>query len=300
MTSAIIVHGGAWDIPDDLVHDHHEACLAAVQAGWALLRQGGSALDAVEQAVRVMEDHPALDAGIGAFLNADGEVELDAGLMDGDTLAVGSVAAVQRIRHPISLARRVMESDHVLLVGQGAERFARHVGAEQCPSALLVIPRELERWSRITNDQRFHARQSFTRSNGPGDTVGAVALDGNGRIAAGTSTGGTPHKLPGRVGDSPLVGCGYYADSQLGGASCTGWGEAIMRIVLAKTAVDQLARGDAMAAARWSIEQLQTRVDGPGGIIMLDRQGQVGYAFNTPRMAWAFFQDGMVEPVVGI
>lgn len=297
MTTALIVHGGAWDIPDELVADHRQACLAAVEAGWAVLQGGGTALDAVEQAIIVMEDHPALDAGVGAFLNADGEVELDAGLMDGTTLAVGSVAAVQRIRHPITLARRVMESEHVLLVGQGAERFAEIHSVKRCPSALLVVPRELERWAAIEAGGGFDARQSFAH---PCDTVGAVALDAEGNIAAGTSTGGTPHKLPGRVGDSPLVGSGYYAASDLGGASSTGLGEAIMRAVLAKAAVDRLAQNNAMAAAQWAIAYLEEKTNGPGGIIILDHHGQVGHAFNTPRMAFAYMREGLDRPAQGI
>lgn len=297
MPQAFVVHGGAWDIPDELVQAHREACLSAALAGWNVLLAGGTALDAVEQAIMLMEDDPALDAGMGAFLNADGEVELDAGLMDGTTLAAGSVAAVQRIRHPITLARRVMESEHVLLVGPGAERFAAAHGVERCPLALLVVPRELERWAAIGVDRDFHIRQAFTHA---GDTVGAVAMDRAGNIAAGTSTGGTPHKLPGRVGDSPLVGSGYYADSGLGGASCTGWGEGIMRVVLAKSAVDRVARCDAMAAARWAVDHLANKVNGLGGIILVDRQGRVGCAFNTPRMAFAYIHEGLEQPVLGI
>lgn len=297
MPNALIVHAGAWDIPDDLVDAHRECCLEAVRAGWQVLCDGGSALDAVEQSIRLMEDHSAVDAGVGAFLNADGEVELDAGLMDGASLAVGSVAAVRRIRHPVTLARRVLDSDHVLLVGRGAERFAEEHGVEQCPSALLVVPRELERWRALHEDGSFRVRQAFVRG---GDTVGSVALDRDGNIAAGTSTGGTPHKPPGRVGDSPLVGCGFYADSSLGGASCTGWGEAIARVVWAKNAVDQLAHDSAMAAARAAVRYLDERVDGLGGIIVLDPRGQVGCAFNTPRMASAHMHEELDEPVLGI
>lgn len=313
----MIVHGGAWDIPDELVEDHREACLAAVAAGWAALQAGGSAgeggsaaLAAVEAAIRVMEDHPSLDAGVGSFLNADGLVTLDAGLMDGTTLEVGSVADVQGIRHPITLARKVVSSPHALLVGAGAERFAWAQGMERCPPACMVVPRELERWSATAAAQAhgvpFQARQAFVprAPSVRGDTVGAVALDAAGNLACGTSTGGTPFKLPGRVGDSPLVGCGFYADSQVGGASCTGWGEGIMRVVWAKTAVDHLnscsQNNAALATARWSVEYLHARVGGLGGIILLDAQGRPGYAFNTPRMAYAYIQEGQGEAVFGI
>jgi beta-aspartyl-peptidase (threonine type) len=282
------------------------------------------ALDAVEQAIAEMEDHPDLDAGVGSFLNADGEIELDAGLMDGTTLKVGSIAAASRIRHPIRLARAVMESEHVLLVGLGAEQFAREKGIERCPTPRLVVPRELERWETIQAGGKYDVRQAFIDADEKkgdrdvagggqaspvayaGDTVGAVALDAQGNIAAGTSTGGTPFKRPGRVGDSPLVGCGYYADSQLGGVSCTGWGEGIMRLVLAKATIDRLARPSFRAAsradrvARWAVDHLKHTVDGLGGVILLDNQGNVGYAFNTPRMAYAYMREGLEAPVFGI
>jgi beta-aspartyl-peptidase (threonine type) len=190
-----------------------------------------------------------------------------------------------------------MESEHVLLVGQGAQRYAEQHGVERCPSAALVVPRELARWRAISSDGSFEARRAFARAH---DTVGAVALDAAGDIAAGTSTGGTPHKLPGRVGDSPLVGSGYYADATLGGASCTGWGEAIMRVVLAKSAVDQLRGMGAQQAARWAVAHLRSRVDGLGGIIMVDRNGRLGYAHNTPRMAYAYVREGLPAPRFGI
>jgi beta-aspartyl-peptidase (threonine type) len=311
MPQTIIVHGGAWNIPDDLVAGHREACMAAVEAGWTVLEAGGAALDAVEAAIQVMEADPALDAGVGSFLNADGLVTLDAGLMDGTSLEVGSVADVQGIRHPISLARRVLSSPHTLLVGAGAERFAWAHGMERCPPACMVVPRELARWSEIAaahaGGAGFEVRDAFVasqKSTGRGDTVGAVALDKAGSVASGTSTGGTPFKLPGRVGDAPLVGCGYYADSQVGGASCTGWGEGIMRVVWAKSAVDWLGRtgqgANAKAAAQWAVEHLQQRVGGLGGIIVLDTEGRVGFAFNTPRMAYAYRVKGWGEAVFGI
>ncbi|MCU0503099.1 MAG: isoaspartyl peptidase/L-asparaginase, partial [Anaerolineae bacterium] len=238
MGLAIIVHGGAWDIPAELQAEHVAGCRAAAEAGWAVLAAGGSALDAVEAAVRVMEDHPVFDAGRGSHLNRDGEVELDAGMMDGRTLMAGAVASVTRIANPISLARRVLhDSEHVFLVGAGAERFAQDAGIPLCRPADLVIERERRLWE-------DGGRTTF--GSGAADTVGAVALDGAGNLAVGNSTGGTMYKHPGRVGDTPIIGCGLYADNLSGAAACTGWGEQIMKTVLAKTAVDQIALlGDA-------------------------------------------------------
>jgi beta-aspartyl-peptidase (threonine type) len=185
-----------------------------------------------------MEDDETFDAGRGSFLNADGQVELDAGFMDGRGLQVGAVAGVQFIQNPIRLARAVMEkSEHVLLIAHGAERFAHKMGFPTCDLTDLAVPREFERWQRLLYDQTYSTRQPFSH---PADTVGCVALDQAGHIAAGTSTGGTPNKMPGRVGDVPMVGCGFYADDELGGASTTGWGEAIAKVTLARVALHHL------------------------------------------------------------
>ncbi|NIV38920.1 MAG: peptidase T, partial [Anaerolineae bacterium] len=220
-----IVHGGAGDIPAELHEAHLQGVRRAVEAGWELLETGGSAMDAVEVAITIMEDDEAFDAGRGSFLNADGQVELDAGFMDGTGLQVGAVASVQFIQNPIQLARTVMEkSKHVLLVGQGAQRFAHKMGFASCALTDLAVPREFERWQKTLFGKTSSAREV---SNLPSDTVGCVALDRAGHIAAGTSTGGTPNKMPGRVGDVPMVGCGFYADDQIGGASSTGEGENI-------------------------------------------------------------------------
>ena len=281
----IIVHGGAYDIPMDT----HEAVLAgcrqAAQAGWAILAHGGSALDAVEAAVRVMEDDPAFDAGVGSYLNAAGQVELDAIVMDGRDLSFGAVAAVQCVRNPVTLARLVMaQSGHAMLVGAGAETFAHECGLPLCPPEELWVGRELERWQ--TWNARGHAHaQSGTI---PSDTVGAVALDAAGNLAAATSTGGTFNKLPGRVGDSPLVGCGAYADNRSAAASATGLGEALMKVVISKTACDLVARGmAAQEAADAAIALLAERTTGTGGLIVLDRLGRVGIAHSTPHIAYA-------------
>jgi beta-aspartyl-peptidase (threonine type) len=318
---ALIVHGGAWDIPDDEVAPHLAGCRRALAAGWEALTNGRSALDAVEVAVRIMEDDPTFDAGVGSVLNRDGLVELDAAIMDGATLRSGAVAAVRGIRNPISLARRVLESEAALLVGRGAERFADTVGIERCADEDMIVPRERARWEELCRLAAYRTPDAFQRPPGevaglrgivaggdhapdqpglriqhPGDTVGAVALDRYGNLAAAVSTGGTPFKLPGRVGDTPLIGAGLYADVQTGGCASTGWGESIIKVLLAKTATDFLGAGYApVEAARAAIERLEQRVHGLGGVILIDVRGRVGYAFNTPRMAYAYRVEGGEE-----
>jgi beta-aspartyl-peptidase (threonine type) len=299
MGPSIIVHGGAWDIPPK----HHEAHLCgtrrAVEAGWEVLQGGGSARSAVEAAIVLMEDDETFNAGRGGFLNADGQVELDAGFMDGSTLEVGAVAGVQYLRNPIRLARAVMEqSQHVLLVAQGAQRFAHKMGFHICDLTDLAVPREFERWQNQLRSQRHTIRRSF---NSASDTVGCVALDSAGHVAAGTSTGGTPNKMPGRVGDVPMVGCGFYADDELGGASCTGWGEAIAKVILARQALHFLQESlDPQAAAQAAVEVLVDKVDGEGGVILLSPDGRPGWHRNTPYMAYAYRTSEMECPEGGL
>lgn len=299
MQPSIIVHGGAWDIPAEEQQAHCQGTRRAVEAGWAVLAAGGSALDAVETAIVSMEDDETFDAGRGSFLNADGQVELDAGFMDGASLQVGAVAGVQFIQNPIRLARAVMEkSEHVLLVAQGAQRFAHRMGFPPCDLTDLAVPREFERWQRLLYDRTYSARQAFSHA---ADTVGCVALDQAGRIAAGTSTGGTPNKMPGRVGDVPMVGCGFYADDHIGGASCTGWGEAIAKVILARLALHYLeAAGEPHAAARSAVEVLARKANGLGGIILLAPDGRPGWSYNTLHMALAYRTAAMEAPVVQI
>jgi beta-aspartyl-peptidase (threonine type) len=286
MKPSLIVHGGAWTIPEQATAACKEGCRRALEAGWAILKSGGAAADAVEAAIVVLEDDPIFDAGTGAHLNRDGRVELDAILMDGTNLQSGAVATVQRIRNPIRLARRVMDSrEHMLLVGEGAERFALEQGLELCDPEELIVPRERAAWQHCHHgghDEQHHIHQ--------GGTVGAVALDQDGGLVAGTSTGGTCCKRAGRVGDSPLIGCGCYADVEAGGVSCTGYGEAIMRIVMAKTAVDLLRDRiqQPQHAADASIRLLASRAKGTGGLILLNREGQPAAAFNTPNMAYGY------------
>lgn len=284
----LVIHGGAWAMPDDMVDAHINGVRHALAAGWRVLERGGSSLDAVEEAVVIMEDDETFDAGRGSFLNRDGKVQLDALIMDGATLRAGGVGCVERLRNPVRAARKILsESPHVYFVGEGAERFAAEHGVALCRNEDLIIPREVE---------RLRAYQAQTSSGGGDlfapaishDTVGAVALDRDGNIAAATSTGGTLNKAPGRLGDSSLIGCGCYANNESAAASTTGWGEPIMKLVLAKWTADRIAAGNLPEwAAQESMNYLKERVNGHGGIIVLDIHGHFGIAHNTPRMAWA-------------
>jgi len=295
---ALIVHGGAWNIPDDTIAAARDGVGHALESGFGDLKRGGSALDVVEAVIRRLEDDPTFDAGHGSRLNREGRVEMDAAIMDGTDLRAGAVAAIQDVRHPISVARQVMErSRHVMLVGAGARSFGERTGAELCTTEELLVGREQERFRRVRAGETQLIDDEF-RPNADGKemgTVGAVALDRDGRIAAATSTGGTQDKEPGRVGDTPVIGAGTYADVNAGGASASGWGEAILRVVLSKTAVDSLSAGLApVRAAERAIRTLE-RIQGHAGLIVLDRKGQVGSFFNTKRMArgWATEAEGL-------
>ena len=301
----LLVHGGAWAIPPEMAEDHQRGVANALAAGHAILTRGGTATEAVEAAVTVLEDDPTFDAGRGSFLTAEGRVQLDALLMDGGSMRAGGVACVERLRNPIQAARLVLDrSPHVYFVGQGAEAFAASHGMALIDNSELVLDRER---IRLADAQaRLAAGLADITFSGPlaaddkspetavphthfdsHDTVGAVALDQFGNLAAGTSTGGTLNKAPGRVGDSSLIGCGCYADNLSAAVSLTGWGEPIMKLVLGKWATDRVAAGTAPAdAARQAIDYLFTRLGGHGGIILLGPDGRFGLAHNTPGMAW--------------
>jgi len=274
-------------MPDDMVEAHIRGVQNAMAAGWRVLDRGGSALDAVEEAVVIMEDDETFDAGRGSFLNRDGKVQLDALIMDGATLRAGGVGCVEHLRNPVRAARKILsESPHVYFVGEGAERFAAEHGISLCQNEDLIIPREIERLRQYQAPQHGDDLFAPTISH---DTVGAVALDRDGNIAAATSTGGTLNKAPGRLGDSSLIGCGCYANNESAAVSTTGWGEPIMKLVLAKWTADRIAAGN---LPEWSAQEamnyLKQRVNGHGGIIVLDPSGHIGIAHNTPRMAWAY------------
>jgi beta-aspartyl-peptidase (threonine type) len=280
----LVVHGGAWKIPDDEVVAHLNGIRAALQEGWKILKNSGKGIDAVERAVSVMEDDPTFDAGKGSILNTDGSIEMDASIMDGSNLRAGAVAALRNYPNPVQVARCVLEkTEHILLTGSGCESFAMKHGFHPVPIRELLTERELRRLESILLDEEFRAEHAFGQKRG---TVGVVALDENGHIAAATSTGGTPKKIPGRVGDTPIIGAGTYAEDGAGGVSCTGWGEAIMKVMLAKDAADRMRQGvDAQSAADQSIALLHERVKGLGGLICIDPKGQIGISYNTPRMA---------------
>jgi beta-aspartyl-peptidase (threonine type) len=338
----LLVHGGAWAIPPDAAAAHESGVRNALQTGYRILALGGSAIDAVEAAVTVLEDDTTFDAGRGSFLTSDGRVQLDALLMDGGRMKAGGVACVERLRNPIQAARLVLEkSPHVYFVGPGAEQFAAAHGMALIDNTELVLPRERERLAHaqtrqsagladetfsgqtlqddkdpatafiasLDSSQSTSAADPSAPSDRPSaetdpgkhwwqkkssqpdwdshDTVGAVALDGHGNLAAATSTGGTLNKTPGRVGDSSLIGCGCYADNLAAAVSLTGWGEPIMKLVLGKWATDRVAAGSAPEiAAREAISYLYNRLGGHGGIILLGPDGRFGLAHNTPAMAW--------------
>jgi beta-aspartyl-peptidase (threonine type) len=310
----LLVHGGAWAIPADAADAHQAGVRAALETGQAILVRGGSALDAVEAAVTVLENDPTFDAGRGSFLTSDGRVQLDALLMDGGRMRAGGVACVERLRNPIQAARLVLEkSPHVYFVGPGAEQFAHSHGMPLIDNSELVLDRERERLAQAKvrqaaglEDETFSGPEetpphilhddkgpetAFAADADPTkwghDTVGAVALDIHGNLAAATSTGGTLNKTPGRVGDSSLIGCGCYADNLAAAVSLTGWGEPIMKLVLGKWATDRVAAGTPPEiAAREAISYLYNRLGGHGGIILLGPDGRFGLAHNTPAMAW--------------
>ena len=272
---AIAVHGGAGVTRTMTLVQQKMYCEAlelALDAGHQILASGGSSLDAVTAAVVALEDDPLFNAGRGAVYNAAGKHELDASIMDGATLRAGAVAAVSRIRNPVRAARAVMEkSPHVLLVGRGAEQFARKQGLQLASEKYFHTQSRLEA-----------LRKGLARHHG---TVGAVALDRRGDLAAATSTGGYTGKLPGRVGDSPLIGAGTYADNASCAVSGTGWGEAFIRIALAHEVSARMRhKGEDITRASKAALRILAGIKGDGGLIALDRRGNVAMPFNSEGM----------------
>lgn len=287
----ILVHGGAWDIPTEEVEPHLDGVRRALRIGRRALDAGQPAVDVVTEAVAALENHPAFDAGRGAVLDRDGLPQLDAGVMDGTTLRWGAVANVRSLPNPVRTARRLVETDGQfrMLVGEGAERYAAEAGAPAVDPTALIVDRERERHARLLAEHRRHSSEAFAGPH-PRGTVGCVVRDAEGRYAAATSTGGVPFGRPGRVGDSPVVGSGFWAD-RLGAASATGWGESIATVQLCVRACDTVASGALPAEAAASrLADMRERVvwsgaaPATGGLILVGAGGG-GWAFTTPRMA---------------
>jgi L-asparaginase / beta-aspartyl-peptidase len=275
MIPTIIVHGGAGSWADEQDAPKSEFIIEAVKAGCDTLNSGGSALDAVEKAVNVLEDAPVFDSGRGSHLNIEGMVQMDAIIIDALTRDFGAVAGVEQVRYPISLARRVMQdTPHKFIVGSGAEKLAVKLGIPLVPNIWFVTDEELTNYRNRVNGTTY-------------DTVGAVAIDAQGNIAVATSTGGTSHKLVGRVGDAPLFGAGGYADNDFGGTSATGWGENSMRLLLSKVVVDHIITGkDAQEASAAAIAYANSIFgDSELGVITIDKQGRIGAAHSTEKLA---------------
>ena len=286
MKVSIIVHGGAKTIEPHQEEAHRQGCLEALNAGWRELEARHSAIDAVEMAIRTLETLPSFNAGRGSALNRDGEVEMDASMMDGRTARCGAVAALRGVPHPISVARKVFESpEAVLLVGDGARRFAEEQGAELCSPNDLITDQQCEAW---------------VEKKGSSDTVGCVALDSSGSIACGASTGRLTNKLVGRVGDSPLIGCGIFAD-HTGATAITGDGEQIVRLTLARTTVDFL-RGERHPdhAAEMAINHFRQNRRGEAGCIVMDAVGRIGWSHNSSHLPCAFRSWEMDGPQVAL
>lgn len=288
----LAIHGGAGNltperIPPAAQQLYRAGLERALAAGYAVLERGGAAVDAVEAAVRAMEDDPVFNAGLGATLTRDGTHELDASVMDGVTLAAGAVAGVKRVRNPVGLARAVMDkSPHVLLIGEGAEAFAQAQGIALVANESLRTPRQWEAFQKWKEAQRKKeaAPPPVTK-----DTVGAVALDRAGHLAAATSTGGILGKLPGRVGDAPLVGAGTYADDRTAAVSCTGWGEFFIRTLVAYDVTAQMAyQGAGLEQAAQASLAKALKLGGDGGLVAIDPRGNLALPFNTKGMARAF------------
>jgi L-asparaginase / beta-aspartyl-peptidase len=297
----LVIHGGAGVITreklsPELEAEYRATMAAALNAGYAMLERGGTSLDAVAATIVVLEDSPLFNAGRGAVFTADGTCELDASIMDGHTLAAGAVAGVRHIKNPIRLARDVMEkSGHVLLTGDGAERFATTLGHELVPNEYFQTDRRREEWEKAKEAER--ARQQTTTSLAPApdataqiwSTVGCVALDRAGHLAAGTSTGGMTNKRWGRVGDSPIIGAGTYAKNATCAVSATGWGEFFIRLSVAHDVSAQIEyRGTPLAEAAAATLEKVRQLGATGGLVAIDRAGNVAMPFNTPGMYRGF------------
>ena len=293
-----MVHGGAGAL--DNIRDgktavrYLDSIRRVLEHGRAIMNLGGSALQAVEACASMLEDDPLFNAGCGSVLNENGQVEMDAAIMDGRDLSAGAVAAVTNVANPVQLARLVMAgSEHVMLIGTGAMQFAARHGVEQAPEDYFRTPDRIEQFNQARLRQRIMLDHDNIDEQKYG-TIGAVARDGHGNLAAATSTGGIVNKRAGRVGDSPIIGAGVYADNATCAVSATGYGEDFMRTVLAKTISDyiEMQGSDAGQATRDGIAYLQRKVNGRGGVIVIDRNGNCASGMTTRKMIHGWIERG--------
>ena len=282
----------------DIANRYSDAIHTALECGRDILKQGGSALDAVESCAVMLEDNTLFNAGCGSVLNEDGKVEMDAAIMEGSELSAGAVAGVSNFANPVQLAHLVMtKSEHVLLIGEGVNRFAKYCGISPVPDSYFLIPERIEQ---LRQAQQHHKMLlDFDNSKGDGDeqkysTIGAVARDLQGNLAAATSTGGITNKRIGRVGDSPIVGAGVYADNETCAVSATGYGEDFMRTVISKTISDFILMKDmnAKQATEAAIDYLIRKVKGRGGVIVIDKNGNCASGMTTKKMIHGWIENG--------
>ncbi len=304
---SIVVHGGAGDVSPASVDARTAACKLAAVEGAKLLAAGGTALNAVQRAVELLEDDPLFNAGTGACVTSDGTIELDAALMEGSRLSAGAVCALPAFKNPIAIARAVLDAGgHVLYAGAGAERFALACGFVRAKDEDMITPAARAIFERLRAEDpeaAFAHTQNWAGGGHEGcshGTVGAVARDTHGTVAAATSTGGRMYKRPGRVGDTPILGAGTYADDGAGACSNTGDGEAVLRVCLAKTACEWMRQGmHPEDAARAAVQLLADRTEGLGGIILIDPGGRMGLARTTTSMLWGAMAAEWDTPLAG-
>lgn len=306
----IVVHGGAGTWHPERSQAGLEGVKKAAKTGFDILKNGGSAVDSVMEAVAVMEDAGAFNAGYGSSLNIEKRVEMEASIMDGRTLQAGAVGLLQDVKNPVRLARIIMEkTDHVFVVGEGAEKLAKIFNLERREMMTELRLKYYEQQRKALLEGKFELRKLASLiKNYPElfqlETVGAVALDKDGNVAAATSTGGFPLKLPGRIGDSPLIGCGTYADNQAGACSATGVGEIAIRLVLAKTVYSYMEDGKtAQEAVEVAIKLVNQRLSATYdsmGLIAVDTYGRIGAAHNSPNLCWAYVTSEKQEPVASL
>jgi len=306
----IVVHGGAGTWPPERSQPGLAGVKRAAKTGFDILKNGGSAVDSVMEAVAVMEDDGAFNAGYGSSLNIEKNVEMEASIMDGKTLQAGAAGLLKDIRNPVRLARIIMDrTDHVLVVGDGAEKLANMSNLERMEPITELRLKYYEQQRKALIDGKFELPKltALVKSHPELfklETVGAVALDKDENAAAATSTGGFPLKLPGRIGDSPLIGCGTYADNQAGACSATGVGEVAIRLVLAKTVCNDMSSGRAaQKAVETAIGVVNRRIPdayNSMGLIAIDVHGRIGAAHNSPNLCWAYVTPETQQPVASL